>query len=159
MIEDYNHNDYKDFAFKSFAKVKTNVIELSLAKTNPASQHKHWIPYYHFFILKNGVHIGYINFRVGNTSAILEYDGHIGYFVQEKYRGYCAAYHASTLLLPFIRDHGFKSIVMTCHPNNIASTKTIEHLGATFQCHREFPYVANDHDKEKNIFLLKLKAD
>lgn len=158
MNEDFDYDLYKGFHFHNFSSRINNTISLALSKTVPASKEKKWVPYYHFLILKNNVNIGHINFRVGNTQNILEYDGHIGYVIKPKYRGYCAAYHATRLLLPFIAEHGISSIVLTCHPDNIASIKTIERLGASFQYHREFEAVSGGDDDEKNIFTLKIPS-
>lgn len=165
MHEDFDYAHYNDFTFRpcrafrtsrSHPTSKFDSTSLILSKTVPASREKRWVPYYHFLILKNNINIGHINFRVGNTKEILEYDGHIGYEIKPKYRGFCAAYHATSLLLPFISEHGFESIVLTCHPDNIASIKTIERLGANFQYHREFLGIKNGDDEEKNIFTLNL---
>lgn len=156
MNEDFNYERYKGFNFHNFSSKISDTISLALSKTVPASKEKRWVPYYHFLILKNNINIGHINFRVGNTKSILEYDGHIGYEIKPKYRGFCSAYHAVCLLLPFIAEHGFESIVLTCHPDNIASFKTFERLGADYKYHREFTKVKDGEDKEKNIFTLRI---
>ena len=74
--------------------------------------------------------IGTIGLRIGSTPSIEQYYGHFGYHVFPIARGRRYALRACRLLLPLARRHGFKSLWLTCNPENIASRKTCEHLGA-----------------------------
>lgn len=74
--------------------------------------------------------IGNIDLRVGLTEKLKEYGGHIGYEVNEKYRGKQPAARSCRLLLPLIQRSGINPVVITCDPENIPSVRTIESLGA-----------------------------
>jgi len=74
--------------------------------------------------------IGRIELRIGNTHHIVMYGGHIGYTVVPEYRGHHYAARACRLLMPLARSHGLKTLWITCNPDNIASRRTCELLGA-----------------------------
>lgn len=57
--------------------------------------------------------------------------GHIGYAVLEAYRGHRYAYQACRAIAPFVRNF-YHQVIITCDPDNLASVKTIERLGAQF---------------------------
>ena len=73
--------------------------------------------------------VGTIDFRNGHDPW-LYFGGHIGYRVDPRYRGHHFAYQACEALVPFMIDHGHTSIYISASPENIASRKTIEKLGA-----------------------------
>lgn len=75
--------------------------------------------------------VGRINFRAEDSEWVVRYAGHIGYSVEEPYRGRHYAERSCRLLLPFVRLHR-NQIWITCGPDNIASRRTIERLGAEF---------------------------
>ncbi|HZK81019.1 MAG TPA: GNAT family N-acetyltransferase [Humisphaera sp.] len=74
--------------------------------------------------------VGGIGLRIGWTSSIELYYGHLGYHVFPAARGRHYAERACRLLLPLARHHGFKSMWITCNPDNGASRRTCERLGA-----------------------------
>lgn len=74
--------------------------------------------------------VGAISFRVGSSHSIEYYYGHVGYHVYPAARGRRYAERACQLLLPLARAHGFKTLWITCNPDNLASRRTCEHLGA-----------------------------
>lgn len=92
-----------------------------------------WSPYYIFDICIESVKepVGRIVFRCGSDMEH-EFAGHIGYSVDESYRGHHYALQACLALKPFIRSLGYHHVLITCSPDNIASKKTIEKLGAEF---------------------------
>ena len=71
-----------------------------------------------------------IGLRIGNTECILLYIGHIGYRVYPRYRGHRYAARATRLLLPLARKHDLKTLWITADPDNLASRKTCELVGA-----------------------------
>ena len=77
-----------------------------------------------------GEEMGNIDLRVGLTEKLRMLGGHIGYEVYEPYRGRRYATRSCRLLLPFARQLGINPVVITCDPQNIASVRTIEALGA-----------------------------
>jgi predicted acetyltransferase len=74
--------------------------------------------------------VGGIGLRIGSTETIEMYYGHFGYHVYPAARGHQYAERACRLLVPLARRHGFKSLWITCNPDNIASRLTCERLGA-----------------------------
>ena len=81
-----------------------------------------------------GIHVqkdmvGTIDFRDG-FDPWLYFGGHIGYRIDPRFRGSHYAYQACMALIPFIQQHHHDTIYITASPENIASRKTIEKLGA-----------------------------
>jgi len=76
--------------------------------------------------------LGFINLRVGFGSNLLLYRGHIGYGVEERHRGHRYAVRACRLLLPLSWSSGIDPIWITCNPENTASRKTLEIIGAEY---------------------------
>ena len=74
---------------------------------------------------------GSVSFRVGSTPTIDLYYGHFGYHVFPPARGHRYAERSCRLLFGLARAHGFKSVWITCNPDNIPSRRTCERLGGT----------------------------
>ena len=82
---------------------------------------------------------GMCDLRFGYTWE-LYYAGNIGYRIHEPYRGHSYAYYACRLLLEqAYEQYGMKELYITCSPDNIASKKTIEKLGAVFVTEEDVP--------------------
>jgi len=81
------------------------------------------------YLYKTRIMIGHIDLRVGE-SDYLYYLGHIGYNIFAAYRGNHYAAKASRLVLQMAQKEEMKRVLITCNPDNIASYKTIESLGA-----------------------------
>lgn len=77
--------------------------------------------------LDNDVEVGRIVFRYG-TNEQLKYCGHIGYHIDEMYRGHGYAYQGLCLLMPLLYDEGFRQLRISVAYHNIASQKTVEKL-------------------------------
>lgn len=75
---------------------------------------------------------GRISLRLGESPCVY-YFGHIGYHVDEPYRGQHYARRACELLRPLIVAAGKSSVVITCDPDNIPSRRTCEGLGCTLE--------------------------
>lgn len=76
--------------------------------------------------------IGYISFRYGESPA-LYYLGHVGYRIEEEYRGHGYACAACRLLKNFLAAQHISSAVITADEDNIPSRKTCEKLGCVFE--------------------------
>jgi predicted acetyltransferase len=76
--------------------------------------------------------VGSISLRIGHSVNLDWYLGHIGYHVMPSARGHHYAERASRLLLPVARAHGHQHLWITCNPDNIASRRTCEGLGAVY---------------------------
>lgn len=107
-------------------------LELVLVEKIPADPSSEWAPAYRFEMRRNGksARIGSIDLRIGNTTHMVMYGGHIGYNVDKLFRGNHYAARACLLVLPLARRHGMKTLWITCNPDNWASRRTCELLGA-----------------------------
>jgi predicted acetyltransferase len=92
----------------------------------------HKAPTYYFRMIStvSGLEAGTINLRVGSTSHIEHYAGHIGYGVHQEFRGHRYAARSVTLLLPLARRLGIDPLWITCDPENLASRRSLELAGA-----------------------------
>jgi len=97
------------------------------------------VPAYHFRILEaGGLDAGHINFRVGETRHVRLCAGHIGFAIHESFRGHHYALQACQAITPLVRLV-YAAVTITCDPDNHASRRTIEQLGARFIDELEVP--------------------
>ena len=82
--------------------------------------------------------IGQISYRDGESRCVYYY-GHIGYHIDEEYRGHHYAYKACKLIETEIKLSGKQSAVITCDPDNEPSRKTCLRLGCLFERITEVP--------------------
>ncbi len=71
------------------------------------------------------------SFRVGDTEHVLVCTGHIGFEVLEPFQGQGYALRACRAIAPLVRSV-YDGVTITCDPDNHASMRTIERLGARF---------------------------
>ncbi len=119
------------FKFKDYDKLTDGEIDLILNEKRRAVRNMGLVPSYEFNISltdKNGV-IGRISLRVGNTNRIKKYAGHIGYGINEKYRGNHYAAKACNLVKQVAIAHNLKTLWITVNPDNYPSRRTCEILG------------------------------
>ena len=90
-----------------------------------------WKPYYIYLIMVDHIEVGRIVLREGSNEERY-YDGHIGYTVEPEFRGHYYAYQGVQLIKPIALKLGFKELIITCSPNNLASKKTILKLQAQY---------------------------
>jgi RimJ/RimL family protein N-acetyltransferase len=111
----------------SFGQVRLRFVQI--IPRDPACG---FVPAYHFRILDaNGADAGHINFRVGDTEHVRVCAGHIGFEVLAPARGHGYAFEACRALAPLVWSF-YDSVTITCNPDNVASIRTIERLGARF---------------------------
>ena len=119
--------------------LKTEEISLRLDRTFPGDPVKNWGPAYYFSICApDGTVMGTCDLRIGQNDS-LYYGGHIGYRVEEPYRGHHYAEKACRLLFQLAKKHGFTSLYITCNPDNIPSARTCERAGGTLVEIAELP--------------------
>lgn len=119
------------FRFLEYPILYDDVLELRLARRLPAEPDKGYVPaYYYFMYERHGSEpVGYIDLRIGSNENT-HYGGNIGYRVEEAYRGHGYAGRACQLLIPLALAHDMRTLRITCNPDNLASRRTIEKLGA-----------------------------
>jgi tagatose 1,6-diphosphate aldolase len=107
-------------------------VVLRFVRVVPGEPSRGFVPYFHFRILvADGSDVGHINFRVGDTEHVRVCAGHIGFEIQESFRGHGYALQACRAISPFVRSI-YDACTITCDPDNLASLRTIERLGASF---------------------------
>ncbi len=107
-------------------------VRLRFAGIVPGDAAQGLVPWYHFRILDAaGTDVGHINFRAGDTEHVRVSAGHIGFKIQEPHRGHHYAFEACRAIAPFVRAF-YDAVTITCDPDNQASIRTIERLGAAF---------------------------
>jgi predicted acetyltransferase len=109
-----------------------NDLQLVLVEEYPGDPALNHVPAYKFKMTLVGQdeEIGRVQLRIGNTSHIVMYAGHIGFSVRPEHRGQRFGARACRLLLPLARSHGLKALWITCNPDNVASRRTCELAGA-----------------------------
>lgn len=87
-----------------------------------------------FLMYKAGTrkYMGYVSLRIGESGG-LYYLGHIGYRVEEEYRGNHLAERACRLMVPLMKKLGIYSVVITTNVENIPSRRTAERLGCVLE--------------------------
>jgi tagatose 1,6-diphosphate aldolase len=74
--------------------------------------------------------VGGLGLRIGHNREIELYSGNVGYHVYPPARGRHYAERAVRLILPLARRHGMNHLWITTNPENSASRRTCERLGA-----------------------------
>lgn len=140
--------------------LKNDELQLVLARTAEGDPSKNWVPAYHFGICRpDGVKMGECDLRIGYNQN-LYYGGHIGYRVEEPFRGRHYAGKACLLLFELARRHGMKFLYITCNPDNWPSRKTCVFAGGKLL---EIAVLPEDNDMriqigetEKCVFRFEL---
>lgn len=118
-----------------------------------------WKPYYIYAIMVDTIRVGSLVLRLGNRKERY-IDGHVGYSIDIEYQGNHYAYLAVELCKEIAREKGFKELILTCDPDNIASKKTILKTKATYLETKVIPNNMKKHfDKSetvKEIYILAL---
>jgi len=107
-------------------------VTLRFSHIIPQDEPRGFVPAYHFrIVLWEGVDVGHVNFRIGDTEHVLLCAGHIGYAINPDQRGRGYAFEACQAIAPFVRKLR-ETAIITADPDNFASLRTIEKLGARF---------------------------
>lgn len=116
---------------KDFFTINGDSLKLELIDTYNGNSQE--LPFYWWNIVlnNNNTKVGKISFRIGNNYHSY-YNGNIGYEVDKEYRGNHYALKACKLVLKVAKYYNMNKIYLTCDFDNIASSKTIEKLGAKY---------------------------
>ena len=89
---------------------------------------------YSFTMRLDGIdgRVGGITLRIGAGDALENYVGHLGYGVEPGHQGQRLAARSCRLALPLAAGHGIDPLWITCNPDNVASRRTCEIIGAEF---------------------------
>lgn len=119
------------FEFKDFDYLTGGEIDLRICKKAEPNQEKGYVPAYIFNITLHGKEetIGRIDLRVGSNRNTY-YGGNIGYSIDEPHRGNGYAAKACRIIKQVALAHDIQKLIITCNPDNIASRKTCENVGA-----------------------------
>ena len=122
-----------DFHFLDPGDLIDGELRLVLKEKMPADPAKGFVPAYVFDMVLEGTAttVGSIGLRIGNVEALIRYGGHIGYGVNPDHRGHRFAARACRLLFPLAIKHSLNPLWITVTPENAASRRTCEILGAT----------------------------
>ena len=81
---------------------------------------------------------GELAIRLGESGQLF-YLGHVGYHIDEPFRGHGYAAQACKLAVPLLRSLGLRSLVITTDAMNTPSIRTCESLGCSYECTVEVP--------------------
>lgn len=90
------------------------------------------VPAFRFDIVADRQKAGTISFRIGNDNRLLRFAGHIGFGVDEPFRGRRLAGRAVKLLYPLAKSYGLNPLWLLCNPDNFSSMRVMEWLGAVY---------------------------
>jgi tagatose 1,6-diphosphate aldolase len=121
-----------DVTFLEVPTLRDGELELILAVKDPGDPARKLVPAYKFDLRvgDSNARAGGISLRLGTTQALTQVAGQVGYGVEPAFRGHRFALRACRLILPLARAHGFEELFITCSPDNLASRRTCELLGA-----------------------------
>ena len=121
------------FEFAEVGLLRDVDLTLALKQQSPLNTFTGYVPTYHFDMRLDGMSsvVGHISLRVGNIGEVVLYLGHIGYGVEPEYRGRQLAARSCKLLLSLAAQHYLDPLWITCNPDNWASRRTCELIGAT----------------------------
>ncbi len=134
-----------DWKFEVGHRFVGDEIDVVVDQCVPADLVKGWVPAYHLSIrLRDSDQpVGQLRARIGYTDSLVKYAGHIGYGVDEPFRGHRYAARGCRLIGEIFQAHGMDVIWITNDPDNWASRRTCEILGCTLV---EIVDIPPDHD-------------
>jgi predicted acetyltransferase len=107
--------------------IKGAVVSLKLQGFYHGSNEEE-LPSYSYLIMLGNLRIGTIALRLGFNDMTMIH-GHIGYTIDEGYRGHGYSYYALQLIIQLARLHGYQHLLVTCDPNNLSSIKSVLKAG------------------------------
>lgn len=87
--------------------------------------------YYEMVLRESNEIIGRVDLRLADTEHVY-YEGHVGYYVKPEYRGNRYTIDAIQELIPLAKSYRLSELTFACSPDNMASIKVIQRLGAKF---------------------------
>ena len=120
------------FAFNKYPVLTDGCIDLRVEREYDGDPPRGWAPSYDFRVDLHGrrERVGSISLCIGDTDFLRLYAGHIGYGISPPFRGHRYAARACLLVRGVALDHGMDRLWITCDPDNWASRRTCELIGA-----------------------------
>lgn len=142
------------FIFFDPGPLREGELELVLTERLTSKVSPWSVPTYLFEMRRSGsaARIGRLSLRIGFIETILRYAGQVDYSVEPEHRGHHFAERACRLILPLARSHGITDLWITCSPDNPASIRTLENLGAKLI---EIVTVPDDYPLPKGVLRKK----
>ncbi len=124
-------NETMNTSFRDPSELRDGDLELICTRRGEADEEKGLVPWYEFSMRRVGSDqdMGKISLRLGNTPHLVSYGGHMGYRVEEPFRGHRHAARSIRLLLPLAKEHELSPLWITCDPDNAASRRSCELAG------------------------------
>ena len=121
-----------DFTFYDPGVLRDDELILQLKDAQLDASGIEPVPTYRFQMVNSvsTATMGGLNLRIGTGEYLVLYRGHVGFTVDVAYRGNGYAGRGCLLVLPLARKHGLSSLWITCDPDNTASRRTCERIGA-----------------------------
>jgi predicted acetyltransferase len=123
-----------EFRFLDPGTLVDGDLELVLARAEYRDTRRGVVPQYEFDLRSTGrmLKMGLIKLRIHLTDELKLFGGNLSYDVDGDYRGHKYAARGCRLLFPLAKRHGLKSLLITCAPDNAASRRTCELIGAQY---------------------------
>lgn len=82
-------------------------VSITVTEQIPGASEKGWLPAYKMAIHRiDDVRFGTLDLRLGYTDSVVRYGGHLGYSVEESFRGHRYAMKACRLAQTIFAAHG-----------------------------------------------------
>jgi tagatose 1,6-diphosphate aldolase len=122
-------NDTTESQLHTLGKLIDGDLQLVLYDTSDLNTG--WFTSYKFKMMlgSQNTEVGSIELRNGAHHLVVN-AGHLAYDVHPEHRGHHYAARACKLLLPLARTQGLNFVWITCRPENMASRRTCEIIGA-----------------------------
>jgi tagatose 1,6-diphosphate aldolase len=122
------------FRFLNPGTLADDKLKLALVDRIPENPDRGRSPTYVFGIThcETAQPLGRIALRIGNSDYLTLYAGHIGYRVEEPFRGNRYAARACRLIFPLALRHSLNPLWITCNPENTPSRRTCELVGGSY---------------------------
>lgn len=122
-----------DYFFPKEKRIIGEAVDLAEEQVWEADSSNDYVPsfFYGIYVHNGRQRIGYCDLRVGYNLE-LYFAGNIGYHIYSPFRGNHYAYEACRMLAEIAKEKGMDRLIITCSPDNEASRKTIERLGAEY---------------------------
>jgi predicted acetyltransferase len=91
------------------------------------------VPFAHLWMVAGGEFIGRVCIRYRLDEALRRWGGHMGYEVRPSWRRRGFGHRALALGLAHAREHGLRSLLLTCDEENRASVRIIERAGGVLE--------------------------